>query len=159
MNSCDDNTPLNDLDFNQEVDSNTIKNEIVIEKIQELIKTPPPPPPPPPEQRSLPPPQQPQAQSQNTMQVEKSIDHTPTEQPVNSNSPFHMKLYGTLKDNAKYLIVAFAAIVVQFGLYHIPFVHTYIDNISTVNSSKIKLLITFVSIFLLQKELLKWLNF
>lgn len=158
MDRDEDSALLTELSFHVDVDQNTVKNEMIIQEVSDMINKPIT------EQPAQPIPEgtkqeesKEESTQEDTKQVASSTDDAQTAS-CKTGSTFHSKILTLLKNNIKLLLVAFSAVFIQFLLYHVPSVNKFIDGISQDNSSKIKFLVTFVLIFMIQKELLKLLQ-
>lgn len=146
---------LSELNITAEVDGNTIKNELIINDIKDLLKNEENPPIKPiKEHKETDAPnilQEPQREGkQDKHDTPRSTD---TAHLVNTQKSFMGHIWSGILPNLKYLIIACMVIFMQVLLYHIPQINTKILEISPNHSTHLKMLISFVLIYAAQKEL------
>lgn len=145
-----DKVMLAELAISAEVDANTIKNEIIIGEIAELIKTE--------EHTSLGPPAvnkqgvpAPRTQSVDPQNL------NPLVVPGQTNKEEKLSIVEQIRKwagtNLKYIGIACLAVAIQILLYHIPQINQKMLEISPRYSTQLKMFFSFVLVYWAQKEI------
>ena len=164
-----DKVLLTELNITAEVDSNTIKNEVILNEIKDLIKN---------------------EENQVNNKIEEYKDenteskHQDKERQVKERQekerqdkerqdkerqelpkPINVKnqmgneksiiktIWNSILSNLKYLTIATIVILIQILFYHVPQINQKILELSPNHSTQLKMLLSFVLIYWAQKEL------
>mgnify|MGYP006088148687 CR=1 FL=1 len=144
-----DKVMLTELVINAEVDANTIKNEIIISEIAELIKT---------EEHVTKPHVETMITSvkdisSSNRQDPQNVKPSPP-QPTNEQKlPAMVYIRNWVGSNLKYIGIACLAVVIQMMLYHIPQINQKMLEISPNYSTQMKMFFSFVLVYWAQKEI------